>query len=217
VVEDVTFVNNHLRNSAGGINILGRDRTWPSGSGPTRRILIRNNLFEDIGGNLFQLLDQTADVVIDHNTALNSSNIANLDSGPHTGFVFRNNIVLHNQYGFAGTAKSPGNDSIEAFLPGAVIRRNVLVGADAARYPGDNFFPASIAEVGFVDLPGGDLRLASTSPYRGGGTDGRDPGVDIDELAASLGGMAGISGKETGSSDSTAPRRPRSPMSAGCQ
>jgi hypothetical protein len=209
VVEDITFVNNHLRNSAGGINILGRDRTWPSGSGQTRRILIRNNLFEDIGGMLFQLLDQTADIVIDHNTALNSSNIANLDSGPHTGFVFRNNIALHNQYGFAGTAKAPGNDSIESFLPGAVIRRNVLVGADAARYPGDNFFPASLSEVGFVDLPGGNFHLASTSPFRGAGTDGRDPGVDIDELAASLAGAAGGAGEDQGTA--SPPRLPRSP------
>jgi hypothetical protein len=212
VVEDVTFANNHLRRADGGINILGRDRTWPSGSGQTRRILIRNNLFEDVGGRLFQLLDQSADVVIDHNSALNSGPILVLDSGPHTGFVFRNNIALHNEYGIAGTGTSPGNASIEAFLPGALIRRNVLVGANGARYPADNFYPGSLAEVGFVDVRSGDFRLASTSPFRKAGTDGRDPGVDFQELSSVQGGATASAPGEEPTSMPQPARRARSPL-----
>ncbi|MGH8312969.1 MAG: hypothetical protein ACRER9_06760, partial [Gammaproteobacteria bacterium] len=46
-VEDVTFTDNVLRHSANGINLLGYDDDHPSQQ--TRRILIKNNLFNDIG------------------------------------------------------------------------------------------------------------------------------------------------------------------------
>ncbi len=182
VVEDVRFVNNVLRRTAGGINILGRDRTWPSGSEQTRRIEIRNNLFEDISGRLLQLLDETAEVVVAHNTAIHSANIITADGGPHTGFEFRDNIVFENEYGIAGSATAPGNDTIELFFPRAVFRRNVIVGGSGSSYPPDNFFPASIDDVGFIDARSGDYRLASSSPFRGAATDGGDPGVDFGEL-----------------------------------
>src|SRR5262245_4446698 len=48
VVEDITFTNNILRHSAAGINFLGRDDNHPSEQ--VKRVLVRNNLFEDIGG-----------------------------------------------------------------------------------------------------------------------------------------------------------------------
>jgi hypothetical protein len=190
VVEDVSFVNNRLRRSDGGINLLGRDRTWPNGSGQTRRILIQNNLFEEVTGRLFQILDGTADVIIDHNTAIHSESIVFAEGAPHQGFVFRNNIVLEAKYGIAGTGTAPGNDSIAQFLPNAVVRKNVVVKGDGSRYPPDNFFPASLAEVGFVDLFSGDYRLSALSPFRDAGTDGRDPGVDFARLMATQEGIA---------------------------
>jgi len=68
----VVFSNNIVAAAAAGINILGRDDIHPSG--PTQRVLVANNLFDDIGGvwgngRLFQLLNGTSDVVFDHNTA----------------------------------------------------------------------------------------------------------------------------------------------------
>jgi len=60
VVQDVTFTNNIVRHAAGGINFLGYDDLNPSQQ--TKRIKVRNNLFDDIGatrwsgnGRLFQL------------------------------------------------------------------------------------------------------------------------------------------------------------------
>ena len=47
-VRDVTFTNNILRHSAGAINILGYDDTQAEGSALTERIMVRNNLFDDI-------------------------------------------------------------------------------------------------------------------------------------------------------------------------
>src|SRR5262249_29846748 len=47
VVEDVTFVNNVVRHTGSGVNVLGHDDVRPSQQ--TKRLLIRNNLFEDVG------------------------------------------------------------------------------------------------------------------------------------------------------------------------
>ena len=49
VVQDVTFADNALRHSGGGFNIAGPDNE-AGVSQPSRRILIRNNLIEDIDG-----------------------------------------------------------------------------------------------------------------------------------------------------------------------
>src|SRR5262249_15966685 len=51
-------------------------------------------------------------------------------------------------------------------------------------YPPDNFFPPSFDQVGFTNLAGGNYRLASASPYKNAGTDGKDIGCDIDALIA---------------------------------
>src|SRR6185436_5273479 len=64
--------------------------------------------------------------------------------------------------------------------------RNVIAGGNAGRYPPDNFFPASIDAVGFVNASSGDYRLAPTSPYRGAASDGTDVGVNVDALATAL-------------------------------
>ena len=74
VVEDVNFVRNIIRHSGGGVNILGMDGTW-NNMGIARRILIKDNIFEDIDytkwrgdGRVFQLLNGARNVTIDHNT-----------------------------------------------------------------------------------------------------------------------------------------------------
>jgi cellulose synthase/poly-beta-1,6-N-acetylglucosamine synthase-like glycosyltransferase len=186
VVQDVTFINNVVRHAAAGINILGRDDNFPSGQ--TRRVAIRNNLFDDVGGpqwggggTLLQVVRGAADVVFDHNTAFQSGNIIAAEGEPNTGFVYRNNIALHNAYGMVGTGTAPGKETLAAYFPDAVVARNVFVGAHPAPLPADNFFPASPAEVGFMDRERGDYRLAATSAYRGRGTDGKDVGVDFSE------------------------------------
>ena len=62
----------------------------------------------------------------------------------------------------------------------------MIVGGRGAQYPGRNFAPGSLADVGFVDPARGDYRLADGSRYKKAGTEGKDPGVDMDELAAAL-------------------------------
>jgi cellulose synthase/poly-beta-1,6-N-acetylglucosamine synthase-like glycosyltransferase len=191
VVEDVTFSNNLVRHVAAGINVLGRDDNHPSRQ--TRRLAIRNNVFLDVGGRwgngrLFQLLAGTADVTIDHNTALQTGSILfGGDGAPHTGFVFQNNVVPHNEHGITGSGTGPGTASLERYFPEAVVRRNVLAGAAASRYPRDNFFPASLDQLG----PRADrhiLHLKITGPFTA--TDGGAPGADVAALEKALGGLA---------------------------
>ena len=193
VVEDVTFVNNVVRGAGGGVNIHGRDNNHPSQ--PTERLLISNNLFDDIGGprwggsgRLFQILDGVTNLTIEHNTGFQRGPIIFAEGRPHAGFVYRNNVTAHNDAGIAGTGTGVGNSTLTTFFPRAIVTRNVIVGGHARAYPSDNFFPVSLDQVGFVNRLGGDYRLAPTSRYRRAGTDGRDPGVDPDVLAKALEG-----------------------------
>jgi hypothetical protein len=196
-VQDVTFTHNVVRHSTAGINILGWDNLRPSQQ--LQRILVKNNLFHDIGefpdtvfgfftGMLFLVSDGPADLIIDHNTAFHTGNpiFASTFVGsrwPASGFVFTNNIILHNQ-GVSG-AGTP-QETLNLRFPGYLFTRNVLVGGDESQYPSGNFFPATLDEVGFVDRARGDYRLAAASPYRHAGTDGKDIGADIAALEAAL-------------------------------
>src|SRR5439155_15720100 len=127
------------------------------------------------------------DVVIEHNTAFQTGSIVTAEGEPASGFVYRDNIAPHNAFGIVGTGVASGAGTLGVFFPGSVFRRNVVAGGDATRYPPDNFFPASLDGVGFVDRVGGDYRLATSSPYRRAATDGTDVGVDFDALAQALG------------------------------
>jgi hypothetical protein len=193
VIEDVTFVNNVVRHAGAGVNILGRDQRVPSQT--AKRLLIANNLFDDIGGQrwggsgrLFQVLDGVAHLTIEHNTALQGGPILMAEGAPHAGFVFRNNIVAH-AAGIVGTGTGVGNGTLQTYFPGSVVSRNVIVGGHGHihLYPADNFFPASLDDVGFVNGPG-NYRLAAASRYRRAGTDARDPGVDFEVLTAAMEG-----------------------------
>ena len=194
VVEDVTFSNNLVRHVSAGINVLGRDDNQPSRQ--TQRIAIRNNVFLDVGGRwgngrLFQLLNGTSGVAIDHNTAMQTGSVLFADGEPNARFVFQNNVMPHNEHGITGSGTGPGNGSLERYFPGAVVRRNVLVGGMPRQYPRDNFFPASLGEIG-IRGAGGDRTFRLDRKFALQATDGRDPGADIDAVEQALGGLATV-------------------------
>src|SRR5262245_7672227 len=191
---DVTFTNNILRHSGGGFNIAGPDDTSPSQ--PSQRILIKNNLIDDIDGvkwgsaadgpadgRFAQIVGGPVNITFDHNTIFQSGPIIVADGAPSSGFVFSNNIAPHNEYGVLGSGKGVGVSALNYYFPGAIFQKNVIVGIpQGVGYPADNFTPASLSQVGFVDLAGGDYRLAPTSPYRKARTDGKDVGCDFTAL-----------------------------------
>jgi hypothetical protein len=191
VIEDVAFTTNIVRHTNSGISIFGYDDNYPSQQ--TKRILIKNNLFEDVGGArwggggiLFQVVRGTADVVIDHNTGFHTGNIIHADGAPNTGFVYRHNITPHNDYGIIGTDMGVGNPTLLKYFPESIVKYNVIAGGHAAQYPPDNFFPSSLDDVSFMVRPSGNYKLTSSSQYKKAASDGKDLGVDFDALCAAM-------------------------------
>ena len=195
-VDHVTFQNNVLRHCAGGFQILGVDNNHPSLQ--TQAIVIRDNVFYDIdsqhwGGNgyFLALSGGARDVTIDHNTIIqeHASGVVQADGAPVLGFVFTNNVAMHNNYGIIGTNHGIGNDSIATYLPASVIQDNVLAGGSAGRYPSGNLFPGMPEfQAQFASFASDDYRLAASSTWRGAGTDGADLGASF---IATLGSSTG--------------------------
>jgi hypothetical protein len=184
-VEDVTFARNTVRHAGAGFQILGYDDEHPSQQ--TQRITIRDNVISDINpklwggsGYAFLILGAPRDLLIDHNTIIqtNAPGIVQVDGPPVLGFTFTNNITQHGTYGFIGTDRAPGNDTIRTFFPAPLIARNVIADGDAARYPAGNWFPSSNEfRAQFQAFDGGNFRLVVNSSWRNAATDGTDLGA----------------------------------------
>jgi hypothetical protein len=202
VVRDVTFRHNRMRNVSGGIALASRPEAHPAV--PASRVKITDNVFDNVNvgaftghGALFALGDGPADVTIEHNTALHggAANMAvGMDVAPPqmARFVFRDNVLTRGQYGVFGSGAGEGVSALTFYAaPGFKFERNVLIGPDnRAVYPANNSFPATIAAVGFANVPAGNYRLSAGSPYKKAGSDGRDPGADIDAVERATQGVA---------------------------
>jgi hypothetical protein len=107
------------------------------------------------------------------------------DGSPKTdNFVFTNNIVNFAQYGFIGTGTANANTTLSTFFnPNWTVTNNAVIGGTSNNYPSGNFFPSNNNSVGFSDFSGNVFNLATSSPYKGRATDGKDLGADIDSLA----------------------------------
>jgi hypothetical protein len=193
-VEDVTFRHNVVRHAGGGISILGRDQHGDP-SGVARGIRIEGNLFYDIdrtrwgGAGIFMLIGHgPEDLIVEHNTVIHDGAVISAYGGspdrPITGrrFVFRDNLMRHNQFGVHGGGRSIGSDSLDAYFPAAQFSRNALAGGRASRYPPDNMFPTEEEfERGFIDFANQDYRLRTDGSFSraaaDGGTIGAPPEV----------------------------------------
>ena len=191
-VEDVQFRANLVRDVAAGMVILG---TAPlHRSRQTNRIVVRDNVFDGIdrdrwGGDGFfaRLTDAPRDVTIDHNTIFQgaSGGLVKNVHGITERLTLTNNIAWHGDEGIVGRDRAIGNDSIAAYLPGAVITRNVIAGGKASAYPAGNLFPSGDElRRQFVDFAARDYRLRPRSAWLRGGSDGRDLGADLTQLAS---------------------------------
>ena len=203
VVEDVEFTNNIVRHVAAGIHLLGQDDLYAAGRRERRlhRVRIANNLFEDVNqavwggdGTFVKVVSGTDQVTIEHNTVLQTGNIIKSGGDPHRGFAFRDNIVRHNEYGAHGDDVGYGNPALSRYFPNAHFLNNLIlkeVNAPANVenvYPAQNSFSESLSNVRFVNAASGNYRLSSGSRYKRKGTDGRDPGCDLDKLQAAMKG-----------------------------
>ena len=192
-VQDVTIRLNRFDHIAGGIAIAGKDKV--DGSAITSRILIQNNLLTDVsktkwgGTGVFIVTgDAATDVTVDHNTVVGDGNaIVNGYGLGNVRFKYTNNMSQHYRDGIYGDGYGGGLVSINKYFIGSVIRRNVLAGGVASRYPTDNFFPTAAEFLNhFVNAAAGDYHLATWSPFNAAGTDGKDVGVNVDAVTAAL-------------------------------
>ena len=197
---DLTFRYNIVRNSPHGLNIAASPDVEYSGPVvPVARVRAEHNLFENIGTylgtegrRLMILMNGLADVAIEHNTMLlNTPGLTLLtDVNPLRGarnIVLNDNITTNNyDYALFQGSQQAGAASLTAFAGSAwAFNRNVITGVDpqfAPWHPQASWYPANAAAVGFVNASGGDYRLSASSPYKGRGAGGTDPGADIDEL-----------------------------------
>jgi len=194
VVQDLTFTNNIVRHVASAINILGKDYRFPSGT--SSRFLFRNNLFTDVsranwgGDGRFMLINGGVDITVDHNTILeDGGSVLYADTNAVQGFTMTSNIVPDNAWAIMGGGTSPGNGTIATYFPNGTFLRGVFAGSNPGYYPAGNFYPSSLAGVGFVDLAAGDYHLAAASPYRNAALDGTDVGANINAILTATAGV----------------------------
>jgi hypothetical protein len=197
IVQDVLFRSNIVKNALSGFVVQTTDNERSSQR--TKRIAIVNNAWGITrtffgvvsGGNV--ALD---DLFVDHNTAIHvghSAYYVEASTPPAMNrFRLTNNLMGFGSYGVS----SPKADA--TWLPGAVIARNALVSmADTADGQGAvRNRPPAIDQAMYVSFPSAaaaglsaDGTLTANSPNRRAGTDGKDIGVDFDELLAAYTGQ----------------------------
>ncbi|MGE3465556.1 MAG: right-handed parallel beta-helix repeat-containing protein [Pyrinomonadaceae bacterium] len=172
-IEDASIRDNVIRGSGDGINILGKDDTYPSQT--LKGLNIENNLFLDIGGTkeregsgYFVLVSEGENITVANNTVFNDGNITTFYNALPRGFIFRDNITGHGSYGIHGiSARSEQARSI--FQNNVFMNLNGVPESDYAFPPG-NTMVRRAADVGFVDVAGNDFRLLPSSKFAGRGT-----------------------------------------------
>ena len=179
VTEDVEFRNNIVRRCAAGLNIQGRAGDQQGAN--TRRIAVRNNLFDGIGGEMrgegtFLKVSETHDLIFDHNTVNQSGNIITAYGPPSERFTFINNLIRNAGYGIKGDGTKAGTDTLQRFFPGHVFKKNVLVGRAAVSYPDANFVVEG--EDILRSLSEGQA-VSANGVHKRAGTDGKDIGCDL--------------------------------------
>lgn len=190
-IRNVSFTNNIVRNVGGGINFGGADVRDDGTVVPTNGLTgmtLRDNVFYNVTsaqgtGRFLQFNNGGNNYVVDHNTCINSQGGGSVAvyfaDGSVNGFIFTNNIYKDNGLGVFGTNGEPlGTATLEDQAPGYTFRKNVMIGCPfASMYPDDNFSPATIEDVSFVNPSLNNYELSNQSIYNNAGTDSTDIGA----------------------------------------
>lgn len=151
VVQDVAFVNNTIRNSGSGFNLLGTDSGQPGIK--MSRVLIKNNQLESVkaanGGEgvLFQISEVNDLTVIQNKSWFSAIDVRNQEGnalirtygGQSLRFLFTDNTVLPGLYGVKGDGVASGNATLNFYFPSCLFKSNFIIGADLSTYPTGNF------------------------------------------------------------------------------
>jgi hypothetical protein len=104
-------------------------------------------------------------------------------------FSAQGNLVGGGTYGMLGD-NFMATKAFTNYAPNGQFRGNVMIIAyPGAVYPAGNSYPATASEVGFFDVSGENYRLAPNSRFKRAGSDGREPGANVDSLEAMVKGV----------------------------
>jgi len=193
-VSDITITHNLIQHAAGGFNIAGSDS--PNVSQPTNRVLIQNNVMDDINGSTWngngravQWLTNTGttsaadNITIDHNDGFADEACLYLgDSNTTQHGQWTNMMCNYALYGIIGNAVGSGTPALSKFVPNMVpngLYNDVVFIGGSGTYPVGTTF-SSMSAIQFTNYNngnGGNYQLLATSPYHNAGTDGQDIGV----------------------------------------
>lgn len=194
-VKDLIIRNNLFKAfSAQIFQLFSGDRLSETGS----NIQLKNNLMigpipNRIAGTfpVFMYTAFGSGIAAEHNTVLNIQDVPGgmmmIGLVATQGAVVKDNIMYFNRYGVQCSA--PGN-TFASCWPGFQEQGNIIVNNDnECQYitGANGNFPKSFCADASFSLTS-DYRLPTNSPYKGKASDGTDPGVDMDQLLAALGG-----------------------------
>jgi len=207
---DVTFRYNIVRNSPRGFNVQAVNCVGQACVDVhVQRVRAENNLFENIGtfngtgsdGFLTLLFNDLTDVALIHNTFIGNlpttgvATVMESSVGAARRLQIDENIFAgHADYAVVYSGVQVGTASLQAMAGSSwSYQRNVTGNVNPAyvsKFPPESWYP-TIAGIGFTSPT--DYRLSTTSQFKGRGSNGTDPGANIDELyrrtAASKVGM----------------------------
>jgi hypothetical protein len=191
VVQDVMFRNNIIKNATGAFGGQSADDFHPSK--PMKRIAIVNNLWLSIERIFLAIAVPSVpveDFIVDHNTAMPIHYFSfDVDAAAPPALFrsqFTNNVSGFGVYG----VKFPRTiETLSRWLPGAIIARNALVKITGGGEERVSEEPWTLDGEQFLVLPNPmaagllrDGRLSRKGPLKGAGTDGKDIGVDLEQL-----------------------------------
>jgi hypothetical protein len=187
-VSDVTFQNNIVRNAASGVSVFGQDALSGVKSQQTKNIVLRNNLWENLGSawsnpglsnSVFLAGSGANDLGIDglhveRNTVKNSdAQMFYFYGAPTSGFRHVGNIAGYG--GITGDEMSPGFSTLDRYVPGYVVTDNDLINVYRCDlFPAGNDCPAT--EAGAHPSTTRGVDMAALEAAQGGAYPNPTPG-----------------------------------------